>query len=150
MRVGLGAAWATVVAAELIAAQEGLGYRMQQAQIYYDLWAGRSRSGLVACDIRADRSPGGTRISHATSPDLLRPAHHLRRHPRDRHFRSAHGPHPADDRVEADLLAGAPMNQRAKVSAMSDHKIQRSEERRVGRERKPWGAPEHEDGGRGD
>src|SRR5699024_9339286 len=37
MRVGLGAAWATVVAAELIAAQEGLGYRMQQAQIYYDL-----------------------------------------------------------------------------------------------------------------
>src|SRR5699024_6479319 len=33
MRVGLGAAWATVVAAELIAAQEGLGYRMQQAQI---------------------------------------------------------------------------------------------------------------------
>ncbi|WP_245822386.1 ABC transporter permease [Brachybacterium avium] len=37
MRVGLGAAWATVVAAELIAAQEGLGYRMQHAQIYYDL-----------------------------------------------------------------------------------------------------------------
>ncbi|WP_326563711.1 ABC transporter permease [Micromonospora peucetia] len=37
MRVGLGAAWATLVAAELIAAQEGLGYRMQQAQIYYDL-----------------------------------------------------------------------------------------------------------------
>lgn len=37
MRVGLGAAWATVVAAELIAAQQGLGYRMQQAQVYYDL-----------------------------------------------------------------------------------------------------------------
>lgn len=37
MRVGLGSAWATVVAAELIAAQQGLGYRMQQAQIYYDL-----------------------------------------------------------------------------------------------------------------
>ncbi|RMB62208.1 ABC transporter permease [Tessaracoccus antarcticus] len=37
MRVGLGSAWATVVAAELIAAQEGLGYRMQQAQIYYQL-----------------------------------------------------------------------------------------------------------------
>ncbi len=37
MRVGLGAAWATVVAAELIAAQDGLGYRMQQAQLYYDL-----------------------------------------------------------------------------------------------------------------
>lgn len=37
MRVGLGAAWSTVVAAELIAAQQGLGYRMQQAQIYYDL-----------------------------------------------------------------------------------------------------------------
>ena len=28
MRVGLGSAWATVVAAELIAAQQGLGYRM--------------------------------------------------------------------------------------------------------------------------
>lgn len=37
MRVGLGAAWATVVAAELIAAQQGLGFRMQQAQIFYDL-----------------------------------------------------------------------------------------------------------------
>lgn len=37
MRTGLGAAWATLVAAELIAAQEGLGHRMQQAQLYYDL-----------------------------------------------------------------------------------------------------------------
>src|SRR5690606_14971517 len=37
MRVGLGAAWATLVAAELLAAQAGLGYRMQQAQLYYDL-----------------------------------------------------------------------------------------------------------------
>ncbi|WP_406423813.1 ABC transporter permease [Streptomyces sp. NBC_00873] len=37
MRIGLGAAWATVVAAELIAAQGGLGFRMQQAQLYYDL-----------------------------------------------------------------------------------------------------------------
>ncbi|MDX6740356.1 ABC transporter permease [Actinocorallia sp. A-T 12471] len=37
MRVGLGSAWATLVAAELIAAQEGLGFRMQHAQIYYDL-----------------------------------------------------------------------------------------------------------------
>ncbi|WRZ96876.1 ABC transporter permease [Streptomyces sp. NBC_00841] len=37
MRIGLGAAWATVVAAELIAAQSGLGFRMQQAQLYYDL-----------------------------------------------------------------------------------------------------------------
>lgn len=37
MRVGLGASWATLVAAELIAAQAGLGYRMQQAQLYYDL-----------------------------------------------------------------------------------------------------------------
>jgi NitT/TauT family transport system permease protein len=36
-RVGLGSSWATVVAAELIAAQSGLGYRMQQAQLYYDL-----------------------------------------------------------------------------------------------------------------
>ena len=37
MRVGLGSSWATLVAAELIAAQEGLGYRMQSAQLYYDL-----------------------------------------------------------------------------------------------------------------
>lgn len=37
MRVGLGAAWSTLVASELIAAQEGLGHRMQQAQVYYDL-----------------------------------------------------------------------------------------------------------------
>lgn len=37
MRVGLGSAWATLVAAELIAAQQGLGYRMQAAQLYYDL-----------------------------------------------------------------------------------------------------------------
>jgi NitT/TauT family transport system permease protein len=37
MRTGLGASWATLVAAELIAAQSGLGYRMQQAELYYDL-----------------------------------------------------------------------------------------------------------------
>lgn len=37
MRVGLGASWATLVAAELIAASSGLGYRMQQAQLFYDL-----------------------------------------------------------------------------------------------------------------
>jgi NitT/TauT family transport system permease protein len=37
MRVGLGSAWATLVAAELIAAQSGLGYRMQAAELYYDL-----------------------------------------------------------------------------------------------------------------
>lgn len=37
MRIGLGAAWATVVAAELIAAQEGLGYRMQYASTYYEI-----------------------------------------------------------------------------------------------------------------
>jgi NitT/TauT family transport system permease protein len=36
MRVGLGSAWGTLVAAELVAAQEGLGYRMQNAQIYID------------------------------------------------------------------------------------------------------------------
>lgn len=36
-RIGLGSAWATVVAAELIAAQAGLGFRMQQGQLYYDL-----------------------------------------------------------------------------------------------------------------
>lgn len=37
MRVGLGSSWATLVAAELLASQAGLGYRMQQAQYYYDL-----------------------------------------------------------------------------------------------------------------
>lgn len=37
MRVGLGSAWATLVAAELIAAQQGLGYLMQAAELYYDL-----------------------------------------------------------------------------------------------------------------
>ncbi|GAB3556427.1 ABC transporter permease [Spelaeicoccus albus] len=37
MRQGLGAAWATLVAAELIAAQDGLGHMMQKAQTYYDL-----------------------------------------------------------------------------------------------------------------
>lgn len=37
LRQGLGASWATLVAAELIAASVGIGYRMQQAQIYYDL-----------------------------------------------------------------------------------------------------------------
>lgn len=36
-RIGLGSSWATVVAAELIAAQSGLGFRMQQAQLYYEL-----------------------------------------------------------------------------------------------------------------
>ncbi|HTJ37632.1 MAG TPA: ABC transporter permease [Dactylosporangium sp.] len=36
MRVGLGSAWGTLVAAELVAAQQGLGYRMQNAQIYVD------------------------------------------------------------------------------------------------------------------
>jgi NitT/TauT family transport system permease protein len=37
MRVGLGSAWATLVAAELLAAQAGLGQMMVSAQIYYDL-----------------------------------------------------------------------------------------------------------------
>lgn len=37
VRIGLGSSWATVVAAELIAAQSGLGFRMQQAQLYYEL-----------------------------------------------------------------------------------------------------------------
>jgi NitT/TauT family transport system permease protein len=37
MRVGLGSSWATLVAAELLAAQQGLGHRMQTAQLYYDL-----------------------------------------------------------------------------------------------------------------
>ncbi|WP_207208807.1 ABC transporter permease [Nocardioides oleivorans] len=37
MRVGLGSSWATLVAAEIIGAQEGLGHRMQNAQLYFDL-----------------------------------------------------------------------------------------------------------------
>lgn len=37
MRVGLGSSWATLVASELIAAQQGLGYRMQNAQLFFDL-----------------------------------------------------------------------------------------------------------------
>ncbi|MDQ0772048.1 NitT/TauT family transport system permease protein [Streptomyces aurantiacus] len=37
MRIGLGASWGTVVAAELIAADKGLGYEMMHAQTYYDL-----------------------------------------------------------------------------------------------------------------
>lgn len=37
MRIGLGAAWAVLVAAELIAAQSGLGRMMQQAQLYLDV-----------------------------------------------------------------------------------------------------------------
>jgi NitT/TauT family transport system permease protein len=37
MRVGLGSSWATLLAAEIIGAQEGLGYRMHNAQLYYDL-----------------------------------------------------------------------------------------------------------------
>ena len=37
LRQGLGSAWATLVAAELIAARQGLGYRMQNAQTYYDI-----------------------------------------------------------------------------------------------------------------
>ena len=37
VRIDLGSAWATLVAAELIAAQSGLGFRMQQAQLYYEL-----------------------------------------------------------------------------------------------------------------
>ncbi|MGN6242704.1 MAG: ABC transporter permease [Motilibacteraceae bacterium] len=37
MRIGLGSAWATLVAAELIAAQSGLGRMMQEAQLYLDV-----------------------------------------------------------------------------------------------------------------
>jgi NitT/TauT family transport system permease protein len=37
MRIGLGASWSTLVAAELIAAQQGLGFRIQNAETYYDL-----------------------------------------------------------------------------------------------------------------
>lgn len=34
MRIGLGSSWATLIAAELIAAQQGLGYQMETAQLY--------------------------------------------------------------------------------------------------------------------
>ncbi|MEU6113317.1 ABC transporter permease [Streptomyces sp. NPDC047117] len=37
MRIGLGASWATVVAAEMIGAQEGLGYRMQKASTWFEM-----------------------------------------------------------------------------------------------------------------
>ena len=37
MRIGLGASWATVVAAELIGAQEGLGYQMQKASTWFEM-----------------------------------------------------------------------------------------------------------------
>jgi NitT/TauT family transport system permease protein len=37
MRVGLGSSWGTLVAAELIAAQDGLGFRMSNAETYYDM-----------------------------------------------------------------------------------------------------------------
>lgn len=37
MRVGLGAAWTTLVAAELIAAQHGLGRMIQQAALYFQV-----------------------------------------------------------------------------------------------------------------
>ncbi|MFD7713915.1 ABC transporter permease [Streptomyces sp. NPDC059785] len=37
MRIGLGASWATVVAAEIIGADKGLGYEMMHAQTYYDI-----------------------------------------------------------------------------------------------------------------
>lgn len=37
LRQALGASWATLVAAELIAAQAGLGYMMQHAETFYDL-----------------------------------------------------------------------------------------------------------------
>lgn len=37
MRIGLGAGWATVVAAEMLAAPNGLGMRMLNAQQFYDM-----------------------------------------------------------------------------------------------------------------
>ncbi|MEV0848886.1 ABC transporter permease [Streptomyces sp. NPDC049954] len=37
MRIGLGASWSTLVAAELLNAPAGLGYLMQHAQLFYDL-----------------------------------------------------------------------------------------------------------------
>ncbi|MCB2128055.1 MAG: ABC transporter permease [Rhodobacteraceae bacterium] len=37
VRIALAASWGTLIASELVAAQEGLGYRMQIAGIYFDL-----------------------------------------------------------------------------------------------------------------
>ncbi|NGN64529.1 ABC transporter permease [Streptomyces sp. A7024] len=37
MRIGLGSAWATVVAAEIMGAESGVGQSMMQAQTYYDM-----------------------------------------------------------------------------------------------------------------
>lgn len=37
VRIALAASWSTLVASELVAAQQGLGYRMQIAGIYFDL-----------------------------------------------------------------------------------------------------------------
>jgi NitT/TauT family transport system permease protein len=37
VRIALAASWSTLIASELVAAQEGLGYRMQIAGIFYDL-----------------------------------------------------------------------------------------------------------------
>ncbi|WP_238534284.1 ABC transporter permease [Advenella kashmirensis] len=39
LRVALGVAWATLVAAELVAAQEGLGAMIQNASAFFDLRA---------------------------------------------------------------------------------------------------------------
>ena len=82
MRVGLGSAWATLVAAELLAAQAGLGRRMQQAQIYYDLatiFVGivldrhpRAGHGPPAALRRnqADRMAGTTMTNTTTDPKI--------------------------------------------------------------------------------
>jgi NitT/TauT family transport system permease protein len=43
MRVGLGSSWGTLIAAELIAAQQGLGYQMSTAELY-----GRTDTIVVA------------------------------------------------------------------------------------------------------
>src|SRR5699024_4669920 len=59
---------------------------------------------------RADRCAAGPRVPHAAGTDLLRPAHHLRGHPRHRHLRFRHGPDPAGDRGPCDPVAGASMN----------------------------------------
>src|SRR5699024_1485643 len=77
---------------------------------------------------RADRRPAGPGLPHAAGPDLLRPAHHLRGHPRHRHLRFRHGPDPAGDRGPRDPVAGAPMNTRTtptdQPSGSDRHKIQ--------------------------
>ncbi|MBV1856026.1 ABC transporter permease [Catellatospora tritici] len=67
MRVGLGSAWGTLVAAELLAAQEGLGHRMQTAQLYYDLptiFVGIVTIGVLGLAMDRLLQLAGARVTH--------------------------------------------------------------------------------------